>query len=109
MDRRIEMKGFAYLAVLAVLGLALFSGCTSITGRTTGEYIDDQTISTEAHAIIIKEPGSDFWKIDVESTNGNVVLMGYVDSKQAEERVVEKIRDLRGVKSVTSHLKVEQR
>jgi hypothetical protein len=103
------MKNFALLTVLAVFGLALFSGCASITGRTTGEFIDDQTISVEADSIIVKDPGSDYWKIDVESTNGNVVLTGYVDSKQAEERVVENIRDLRGVKSVTSLLKVEAR
>src|SRR4030043_2133995 len=103
-DRRREMKNVIFLTVLVVFGLTLFSGCASITGRTTGEFIDDQTIRTEAHTIIIKEPGSDYWKIDVDSTNGNVVLTGYVDSKQAEERVVDKIRALRGVKSVTSHL-----
>ena len=102
------MKRFVLLTVLVVFGLTLFSGCTSITGRTTGEFIDDQTITTEANGIIIEEPGSDFWKIDVESTDGNVVLMGYVDSRQAEDRVVGKIRDLRGVKSVTSHLKLEK-
>ena len=103
------MKNFVFLTVLVAFGLALFSGCASITGRTTGEFIDDQTISTEAHSIIIKEPGADYWKIDVESTNGNVVLTGYVDSKQAEERVVQKIRHLRGVKSVKSLLTVQAR
>jgi osmotically-inducible protein OsmY len=56
-----------------------------------------------------RKPGADYWKIDVESTNGNVVLMGYVDGKQSEERVVEKIRRLRGVKSVKSLLTVEAR
>ena len=103
------MKKFVFLTVLVVFGLTLFSGCAAITGRTTGEFIDDQTITVEANTIIIKEPGSDYWKIDVQSTNGDVVLMGYVDSKQAEERVVGKIRDLKGVKSVTSLLKVEER
>lgn len=103
------MKKFALLTVLVVFGLTLFSGCAAITGRTAGELIDDQTITAEANGIIINEPGSDFWKIDVESTNGNVVLMGYVDSKQAEERVVGKIRALRGVKSVNSLLRVEEK
>jgi osmotically-inducible protein OsmY len=108
MIRRKEMKRFVLLTVLVVFGLTLFAGCAAITGRTTGEFIDDQTITAQADKIIIKEPGSDFWKIDVESTNGNVVLMGYVDSRQAEDRVVGKIRDLRGVKSVTSHLTLEK-
>ena len=103
------MKKFVLLTLLAVFGLTMFSGCASITGRTTGEYIDDQTITVEAHSIIIKEPGSDYWKINVESTDGNVVLTGYVDSKESEKRIVKKIRRLRGVKSVTSLLKVEKR
>ena len=103
------MKNVVLLTVAFVFGLTLFSSCTSITGRTTGEFIDDQTITVEANAIIIKEPGSDYWKIDVQSTNGDVVLMGYVDNRSAEERVVEKIRRLNGVKSVTSLLKVEER
>ena len=59
MDRRREMKKFVLLTLLAVFGLTMFSGCASITGRTTGEYIDDQTITVEAHSIIIKEPGEE--------------------------------------------------
>jgi osmotically-inducible protein OsmY len=106
---RKEMKKVALLTALVVFGLTLFAGCAAITGRTTGEFIDDQTITAQAGKIIINEPGSDFWKIDVESTDGNVVLMGYVDSRQAEDRVVGKIRGLRGVKSVNSLLKVEKR
>src|SRR4030066_517400 len=108
-DRRREMKKVILLSVLVVFGLALFSGCASITGRTAGEYIDDSNITTQANAIIIKEPDAGYWKIDVSSTNGNVVLAGYIHDKKAEERIVAKIRQIKGVKSVKSHLKVEEK
>jgi hyperosmotically inducible periplasmic protein len=103
------MKKVIFMAVLMVFGLALFSGCASLTGRTTGEYIDDSSITTEANSIIVKDPEAHYWKIDVSSTQGNVVLQGFVHSKQAEERLVAKIRQIKGVQSVKSLLKVEEK
>ncbi len=106
-DKRREMKNVIFMAVLMVFGLTLFSGCASLTGRTTGEYIDDSNITTQANAIIVKDPDAQYLKIDVSSTNGNVVLAGFIHDKKAEERIVAKIRQIKGVKSVQSNLKVE--
>ena len=103
------MKKIIFMTVLMVFGLALFSGCASITGRTAGEYIDDSSITTQANAIIIKEPDAGYWKIDVSSLQGNVVLDGFIHDRNAEERIVAKIRQINGVKSVKSNLKVENR
>jgi hypothetical protein len=108
-NRRREMKNVVLLSVLMVFGLALFSGCDSMTGRTTGEYIDDASITTEANAIIVKDPDSQYLKIDVSSINGNVILAGFIHDKNAEERIIAKIRQIKGVKSVKSDLKVEER
>ena len=101
------MKKVILLSVLMVFGLALFSGCATMTGRTAGEYIDDSNITTEANAIIVKDPDAQYLKIDVSSTAGNVVLAGFIHDKKAEERIVAKIRQIKGVKSVKSNLKVE--
>ncbi|HWR57296.1 MAG TPA: BON domain-containing protein [Thermodesulfovibrionales bacterium] len=103
------MKKIILLSVLMVFGLALFSGCASMTGRTAGEHIDDASITTEANAIIVKDPDARYWKIDVSSTSGNVVLAGFIHDSKAEERIVAKIRQIKGVKSVKSRLKVEQK
>jgi hyperosmotically inducible protein len=108
-DRRREMKKVIFMAVLMVFGLALLSGCASITGRTAGEYIDDASITTEANAIIVKDPDAQYLKIDVSSTDGNVVLQGFIHDRTAEERIVAKIRQIKGVKSVKSNLEVEEK
>lgn len=101
------MKKIIFMSVLMVFVVALFSGCASITGRTAGEHIDDSSITTEANAIIVKDPDARYLKIDVSSTKGNVVLAGFIHDKKAEERIVAKIRQIKGVKSVKSDLKVE--
>ena len=103
------MKKVIFMAVLMVMGLALFSGCASMTGRTTGEYIDDSNITTEVNSIIVKDPDAQYLKIDVSSLDGNVTLQGFIHDRKAEDRIVAKIREIRGVKSVKSNLKVEER
>jgi len=96
-----------FMTLLMVFGLALFSGCATMTGRTAGEHIDDANITTQANAIIVKDPDAQYLKIDVSSLEGNVVLQGYIHDRTAEERIVAKIRQINGVKSVKSNLKVE--
>ena len=103
------MKKVIFMTVLMVFGLALFSGCASMTGRTAGEHIDDATITTEVNAIIVKDEDAQYLKIDVSSLDGNVTLQGFIHDKKAEDRIVAKIRQIKGVKSVKSNLKVEEK
>jgi len=103
------MKKVILLSVLVVFGLALFSGCATMTGRTAGEHMDDSSITTQVNGIIVKDPDAQYLKIDVSSTDGNVVLAGFIHDKKAEERIVAKIKEIKGVKSVKSNLKVEEK
>ncbi len=103
------MKKLFMLAVLMMFGLALMSGCASMTGETAGQNIDDSTIHTEISAIIVQDPDAHYLKIDVAVTQGEVVLTGFVNSKVAENRLVTKIYEVKGVKSVKSLLKIEEK
>jgi len=47
------MKKVIFMTVLMVFGLALFSGCATMTGETAGENIDDSTIHSKVSAIVI--------------------------------------------------------
>jgi len=103
------MKKVILVSVLMVFGLALFSGCATMKGETTGEYIDDSTMTAKVNQIIVKDPDAHYFKIDVTTTQGDVVLQGFVNSRETEERLVAKIRHIKGVKSVKSLLKMEER
>ena len=103
------MKKVIFAALLMVFGLALFSGCASITGETAGQNIDDSTIHTEATAVIVKDPDAHYLKVDVTVTQGNVVLQGFVNSRKTEDRLISKIKEIKGVKSVKSLLNIEER
>jgi len=103
------MKQVLFMAVLMVFGLALFSGCATMTGETAGENIDDATITTEVNGVIVNDPDAHYLKIDVTTTKGNVVLQGFVNSRETEGRLVAKIKKIRGVKSVKSLLNMEKK
>jgi osmotically-inducible protein OsmY len=103
------MKKVILLSVLVVFGLALFSGNASMAGETAGEYIDDATMTTKVNAEIVKDPDAHYFKIDVTTTQGDVVLQGFVNSRETEERLVAKVKEIKGVKSVKSLLKVEEK
>jgi osmotically-inducible protein OsmY len=108
-DRRREMKNVVLLSVLMVFGVALFSGRASMAGETAGEYIDDSMIHTKVTEIVVKDPDAHYFEIDVTVTRGDVVITGFVNSRKTEERLIGKIREIRGVKSVKSLLKMEER
>ena len=103
------MKNVVLLSALMVFGLALFFGRASMAGETAGEYVDDSTMHTKITEIVVKDPDAHYFKIDVNVTQGDVVLTGFVNSRETEERLIGKIRELRGVKSVKSLLRVEER
>ena len=103
------MKKVILLTVLMVFGFALFSGCASLKGETTGEYMDDTTMHSKVNSIVLNDPDAHYFKIDVSVTQGDVVLTGFVNSRETEERLIGKIREIRGVKSVKSHLKMEKK
>ena len=102
------MKKVIVLTVAMVFGLALFSGTAALAGETPGEYLDDTTIHTQIDAVVVNDPDTHYFKLDVAVTQGDVVLTGFVNSIKTEERLIAKIKAIRGVKSVTSHLKVEE-
>ena len=103
------MKKVWFLIVALVFSSMLFSGCASLTGRTAGEIIDDSVITTEINAIIVKDPELSYFKVNVNSTNGNVVLTGYVPSREAEARIIKLAKEVKGVKSVRSELAIQEK
>jgi len=68
----------------------------ALAGETAGEYVDDATIHAQATAIVVKDPDAHYLKIDVSVTQGDVVLSGFLKSREPEERIVEKIREIKG-------------
>lgn len=88
--------------------VTLFLGCASTpTKESTGEYVDDSTITTKVKAAIFNDPALKVFQINVETFKGEVQLSGFVDSAQTVKKAGEVARSVGGVKSVKNNLIVK--
>ena len=91
------------LAVLVTMALA---ACTSTTGKTAGENVDDATITSEVKAKLAAEKMSTLTKIGVDTDRRTVYLTGTVDSTEMRTRAEEIARGVKHVSGVVNNLTV---
>jgi hyperosmotically inducible protein len=99
---KLGKSGFV-LALFASAVVAL-SGCSS--SRSTGEVIDDASITTAIKAKYAADPEVKAHEIDVDTANGEVTLSGNVDSNAVRQEAVQIARNTDGVRSVTDNMQV---
>jgi osmotically-inducible protein OsmY len=99
------------LAAILVLGgsVACFnSGCSSSpTGKSTGEYIDDATITTKVKTAFVRDPVVKAIDVKVDTFKGTVQLNGFVDTAEQKARAEQIARGIPGVTSVQNALTVK--
>jgi hyperosmotically inducible periplasmic protein len=93
--------------VLAVL-LGLAACASTATQRSTGQYVDDTTLSTRVKTALIGDEQVKARNIDVETYKGVVSLSGFVESRGEAERAVQLAQNVDGVKSVKDDMHVRQ-
>ena len=95
-------------SLLILLAIVVIGGCAgSRTQESTGEYVDDSTITAKVKAAIFDDPALKVLQINVETFKGTVQLSGFVNSPQAVSRAAEVARGVSGVKSVKNNLLVK--
>jgi len=94
--------------VICILLVTAFLGCASTpTRESSGQYVDDSSITTRVKAAIFDDPALKVLQINVETFKGEVQLSGFVDSAQSVRRAGEVARGVRGVRSVKNDLIVK--
>ncbi len=114
-------KGFLFVRLLSVTAImAMFSGCvaTAIVGggaavgsaahdeRSVGEHFDDVGIASKIDALLIAEKDMPSRWVSVEVIEGEVLLTGYLPSREHINRATYICRNVKGVKSVKSELHI---
>jgi hyperosmotically inducible periplasmic protein len=101
------MKALIYSMSLAVL--LSVAGCQSLTGQSTGEYVDDRTISTSVKAKLVADKAANLTRVDVDTTNRVVLLSGVVESSEQKNRAEQLAMQVSGVSRVENRLQVQGR
>lgn len=99
-------KHICALIVAIVFGSLIGCGSTR-TQESTGQYIDDTTITTKVKAAIFEEPTLKSAEISVETFKGQVQLSGFVRSKDNIDKAVDVAKGVTGVKSVKNDMRLK--
>jgi len=97
---------FRSMLALVVL-VALAAGCTSMTGKTAGQNVDDASITASVKTKLAAEKPATLTKVDVDTNKGTVYLTGNVETPAIKERATELARQVSGVRDVVNNLKIQ--
>jgi osmotically-inducible protein OsmY len=90
-------------AILAVGGF--YGGCAgSPTSDSTGQYVDDTTITTKVKSALLGDGAVKSFEIKVETFKGIVQLSGFVDTEDQRAAATRDAMSVAGVKDVKDNL-----
>lgn len=97
------------LLIIMAFVAALAAGCAGTDTRpSTGEYIDDVTITTRVKAKFVQDEQVSALRINVETFKGVVQLSGFANTEVERTRAAEIARSVSGVKDVKNDIRLRQ-
>src|SRR5213080_4999704 len=100
-----RLTAFTAFTIVALIASAL-AACTSMTGKSVGENVDDVTITSEVKAKLAAEKISTLTNISVDTDRRTVYLAGTVDDAEMRARAEAIARSVTHVSSVVNNLTV---
>jgi len=108
MSMKTSLKLTAILALGAGGLLSLPTGCAgTATRQSTGEYVDDASVTAKVKAAFVKDPVVKAMQVDVTTFKGNVQLSGFVDTAEQKARAGQIAAGVQGVTNVTNNITVK--
>jgi hyperosmotically inducible protein len=95
--------------IVGILGVSLMilTACQSMTGKTTGQTIDDATLTASVQAKLTSDKLSNFSRINVDTDRSVVSLNGVVRTVEEKSRAEELARQVAGVTKVNNNLQIQ--
>lgn len=90
------------LALVVTLCSALLVSCYTPAGRSTGEVVDDASITTQVKTSLLANKLLEGIAISVKTFSGEVTLTGAVDTPEQVSKASEVAYSVRGVKKVNN-------
>ena len=109
---KMQTNGMCLLLCLALStgAVATFTGCAGNTyDRSTGQYIDDKSITARVHDALGDNPEYKFDNVDVNVFRGTVQLSGFVDTSDQKSKAGQIAKGVQGVKRVVNNITVKEK
>ena len=97
-----------FTSILGAIGMAIVLGACaeSATHRSTGQVVDDATITARVKTAFAKDETVSAMSIDVDTYKGAVHLNGTVKSHEEAQRAVQLAQAVDGVTQVSNNLEI---
>ena len=105
------LKVLPLILCLGVLPMACgVSGCStgSRYKQSTGEYIDDHTLSSHVKKALGEDHEYKYNDVNVVTFKGVVQLSGFVNTKDQKNRAAELAKQVAGVKEIANNITVKE-
>ena len=83
------------------------SGPAERAGQSTGQYIDDATLTTKVKVALLTDNLLSAFEVKVNTQSGIVTLSGEVDKPETIQRAIKLTSASPGVKAINTHLMVK--
>jgi hyperosmotically inducible periplasmic protein len=100
-------KRLVWLALLIIISVGLLS-CRTSAGRSAGQVWDDGAITTEVKTKLLADGMMKGMAITVSTFEGNVTMIGAVDSRDQKARAEQIAKSAKGVRSVNNLVEVKK-
>lgn len=83
------------------------NGPAERAGQTTGQFIDDATLTTKVKVALLSDNLLSAFEVKVNTERGIVTLSGEVDKPETIQRAIKLTSAVPGVKAINTHLMVK--
>lgn len=105
-NRRAVALGIGH-AMMAFFLVATLTACQTTHGQTAGQYMNDTAITSSVKSKLVGDKFANLTRIDVETTNGTVHLLGIVENVDQKVRAAILATQVAGVKRVDNDLEIQ--
>lgn len=88
----------------ATLIMLAIAGCQTMTGRTAGAYVDDNTTTAAVKSKLVADRAANLTSVGVNTVNGVVYLTGVVATPEQRLRAEQLAAEVRGVRQIVNNL-----
>ena len=111
MNTNHPLKLLALTLCLAALPICGGVSCCSTGSRykqSTGEYLDDHTLTSEVKKALSEDPQYKYKEVNVMTFKGVVQLSGFVNTKDQMHRAGDIAKQVHGVKEIANNITVKE-
>jgi osmotically-inducible protein OsmY len=108
---KIQNSGLCLLLCLGLSTAAVttFTGCAGDKyDRSTGEYVDDKSLTVRVHDALGDNPDYKFDGVNVDVFRGTVQLSGFVNTSDQKSKAADIAKNVQDVKDVVNNITVKE-